>query len=257
MAANRLHRIDRAKAIDFIRWQPGTPDPGFLAIALNDPNAVMLADDAADPAVLVVTGCWTGVGFIFGDVCHHSLVAASVKQLDAARCSTFCGMSASDNWVKVLGCTEARISSLARFSYSFDSKREKPELPAADFSVERLECAAFEGIRVDLDPGFPSQCTLPIHGTAIRHRGRYVSYAWGPEADGIVEVAVVTHPEFQRRGLAKIAGARLIDDVLAAGLKPHASANAVNTAAKRWAESVGFSRPVHHHWAVLAPKPQD
>ena len=46
-------------------------------------------------------------------------------------------------------------------------------------------------------------------------------------------------------------------DVLAAGLKPHASANAVNTAAKRWAESVGFSRPVHHHWAVLAPKPQD
>jgi hypothetical protein len=94
MGQNRLHRIERAKAIDFIRWQPATPDPGFLAMALNDPGAVMLMDDLVDPALLVVTGCWTGVGFIFGDVCHHSLVAASVGQLDAARRSPSCYLSA-------------------------------------------------------------------------------------------------------------------------------------------------------------------
>jgi GNAT superfamily N-acetyltransferase len=158
--------------------------------------------------------------------------------------------------VKVLKCTEARISDLARVSYSFDRKREQGE-PGDDISVRRVDTQTFDGIRRDLDPEFPTECPLPIHGMAIRHKDRYVSCAWGPAAGGIVEIAVITHPEFQGRGLAKVAAMQLIDDLLSVGLTPHASTNATNEPARRWAESVGFSRPIHHHWAVLAAKAKD
>jgi RimJ/RimL family protein N-acetyltransferase len=256
MAGSRLQRIGRASAIEFIRWQPATPDPGFLAIAIDDPGAVMLADDAASPAVLLLTGCWTGVGFIWGDVCHYSQILANIGQVDAARRSKSCCLSVPDEWAWVLAGAEARFSKLPRVSYTFDRKTEKVQ-QSADFSVERLEAVACAEIRRDLDPGFPGDCGLPIHGAAIRRQDRYVSCAWGPQADGVVEIAVVTHPEFQRRGLAKTAATQLIDELLGAGLTPHVSTNEDNEPARRWAESVGFAQPIHHQWAVLARKRQD
>lgn len=161
-------------------------------------------------------------------------------------------------WVETLSERQpASFARLDRISYSFDRQRFetlRDQMPSlADACVaEPLHDSLVSKINADLESGFDLQRgDLPTPGFVVRAGKRCVSMAWGPMAGNWVELGVVTAASHRRLGLAKHAGARLIESLLAKNWIPHVSTNATNDPAKRWAESLGFVDPRNHEWLIV------
>jgi len=99
-----------------------------------------------------------------------------------------------------------------------------------------------EGLRPHALQVFDSPKALVEHGlgfVALTSDGRVAaqtsSYAISAKS---VEIAIGTHPDFRRRGLARIVAAHMILECLRRGLRPEWSAS--NPVSKRLARSLGY-----------------
>jgi GNAT superfamily N-acetyltransferase len=114
------------------------------------------------------------------------------------------------------------------------------------FALERItndNVAAFEELADSLVYNFASHEDFVARGVGfgIRHIGRFVS---GCSSFAIsarsLEFEIQTHPDYQRRGLALVSGARMIQHCLDHGLEP--CWDAAHEGSARLAERLGFGR---------------
>lgn len=76
-------------------------------------------------------------------------------------------------------------------------------------------------------------------GFAVMHSGRVVAAATSYAVSARrVEIAIATHPDYRRRGLARVVAARLLAEVIVGGRRPEWSAS--NPISKRLALSLGY-----------------
>ena len=107
--------------------------------------------------------------------------------------------------------------------------------------VQPDQVAAFADLEVDLVHNFASHAEFSERGTGfgVQHEGRFVagcsSFAIG---GGTLEIEIDTHPDFRRRGLARILGAAMILWCLENGLEP--CWDAVNPMSSALACQLGF-----------------
>lgn len=129
-------------------------------------------------------------------------------------------------------------------------ERERLRAMAEDvpggFELRRLDVALAEQLSSDLEPHgcqtYESPADFVEHGLGfgVARDGRLVSASTSyTRSTRRVEVAVATHPDFQGRGLARIAASALLGHCLDEGLNPEWSAS--NPISKQLALSLGYS----------------
>ena len=132
-------------------------------------------------------------------------------------------------------------------SHAFDRehlRRLVEEVPPG-FEVRDLNIGLASQLGADLEPHglqtYPSPEAFVEEGlgAGVVYEGRLVSAATSyARSSGRIEVAISTHPEFRKKGLARAAGAGLLGRALDAGLVPDWSA--ANPVSKRLALSLGY-----------------
>jgi len=113
------------------------------------------------------------------------------------------------------------------------------------FEVRPLDAALAGQLDEDLEPHgmqtFPSPEEFAERGLGfgIVHDGRLASVSTSyTRSNDRVEVSISTHPDFRRRGLARVAAATLIGHCMDHGLSPEWSAS--NPLSKRLALTLGY-----------------
>jgi len=107
--------------------------------------------------------------------------------------------------------------------------------------VQPEQVAAFAEVEIDLVHNFASHEDFAAHGVGfgVLHEGRFVagcsSFGIG---GGTLEIEIDTHPDFRRRGLARVVGAAMVLWCLEQGLEP--CWDAANPMSSALARQLGF-----------------
>jgi hypothetical protein len=119
------------------------------------------------------------------------------------------------------------------------------EEPPAGFGIARFDRELAMQLSDDLAPhalqayGSVESFVTDGIGFAVMHSGRVVAAATSYAASSRrVEIAISTHPDYRRRGLARNASARLLVEVIAGGRSPEWSAS--NPVSKKLALGLGY-----------------
>lgn len=75
--------------------------------------------------------------------------------------------------------------------------------------------------------------------------------------DDVLEIGIETAPDFRRQGLATVVAEAMIEDVLAAGLRPVWSCRESNIGSVRLAQSLGFTPSRRLPYFEMLPRPLD
>jgi GNAT superfamily N-acetyltransferase len=145
-------------------------------------------------------------------------------------------------------CIDRPMRTFALHELDYDALRPAAAAVPDGFRVAELDVELVGQFDDDLHPHalrvFPSAAALVEQGigyAVVAPDGRVAaqtsSYAISSER---VEVAIATHPEFRRLGLARVVAARMLLGCRERGLRPEWSAS--NPVSKRLARSLG-SRP--------------
>ncbi len=203
-------------------------------------------DDREEPAVARIDlGCYT----IFSGEAGHPLASRWIEELSPpVEILAPETRGWRDRIERLLGdrCTDRTMRTFSAHDLDEAHLRTVAALLPGGFRTEVLDLDLARRLDDHVQPHalqtFPSPEALVEHGfgfAVVAPDGRIAaqtsSYAISSRR---VEIAIGTHPEFRRLGLARAAGARMVLACLERGLSPDWSA--ANPVSKRLARSLGY-----------------
>lgn len=202
------------------------------------------ADSPARPRVARLdVGCYA----VFGGDAAAPGATALVRSVVRPRELVF---PDRDDWRRLLHDTFADLAPRPMCSYAVDFldpeylRKLSADVPAG-FSIEPIDAALASRLGPEHEPH-----GMQVFGNADDFARRGLGYC--ALADGVIacaatsytvargslELAIATHPEFRRRGLARAVAARLMVHALERGVVPHW--NAANPVSQRLAVTLGY-----------------
>jgi RimJ/RimL family protein N-acetyltransferase len=200
------------------------------------------ADDPARPRVAHLE---LDFNLLAGDL-ESPAAAATIRSLRTGE-----HLAAPESWAMVVRSARA-VEPYERIAFSQPQRWDRARLAdltgrlPEGFELERVgpdSVAAFEELADSLVYNFKSLEDFLERGVGfgIRHRDRFVagcsSFAISSRS---LEFEIETHPDYQRRGLALVAGARMLEHCLDHSLEP--CWDAAHEVSARLAERLGFGQ---------------
>jgi len=226
-------------------------DPAFLAYAHSDPDTKLLTDAFDENSSFTfLLPRRTAVSFVCG---HPDRLAPDDLDRFLSLINRPLIFSVpNSNWLQKLTPPAPHKSwQVPRVDYTF--VRDPASFPSPSAQILPLDDALLPRVRDEADPDFDPTAfrALNAFGHVALVENHIASVAWSPSIAGWAEIAVSTAPSHRQKGLARAIGQATLHESLRRNLRPHVSTNQQNTPARRWAESLNFSNPVPHNWAVI------